>query len=137
MFPSNVGKRTLQKKTFSLTDGNPRQAKLAVAKVHGKIARVCEDFRHKLSHKIVNENQVIVVEDLAVRNRVKNHGWAKSISDAGWGRFCTMLKYKAEATGKVYLEVGQFFLSSHLGSNTLLPLQTEKVSNPPSPVLLL
>ena len=99
-----------------------RKAKLAVAKVHAKIARVREDFRHKLSRKIVNENQVIVVENLAVKNMVKNHNLAKSISDASWGMFCTMLKYKAETEGKVYLEVGRFFPSSHLCSNTLLSL---------------
>jgi putative transposase len=104
------------------TTNRRRKAKLAVAKVHGKIARVREDFRHKLSRKIVNENQVIVVENLAVKNMVKNHNLAKSISDAGWGMFCTMLKYKAEAEGKVYLEVGRFFPSSHLCSNTLLSL---------------
>ena len=99
-----------------------RKARCAVAKVHAKIARVREDFRHKLSRKIVNENQVIVVENLAVKNMVKNHCLAKSISDAGWGMFCTMLKYKAEEIGKVYLEVGRFFPSSHLCSNTLLSL---------------
>ncbi|MEG4800557.1 RNA-guided endonuclease TnpB family protein [Microcoleus sp. ARI1-B5] len=99
-----------------------RKAKLAVAKVHAKIARVREDFRHKLSRKIVDENQIIVVENLAVKNMVKNHCLAKSISDAGWGMFCTMLKYKAEAEGKLYLEVGQFFPSSHLCSETLLSL---------------
>jgi putative transposase len=99
-----------------------RKAKLAVAKVHARIARVREDFRHKLSRKIVNENQVIVVENLAVKNMVKNHCLAKSISDAGWGMFCTMLKYKAEAEGKIYLEVGRFFPSSHLCSSTLLSL---------------
>ncbi|MGL5075843.1 MAG: RNA-guided endonuclease InsQ/TnpB family protein [Waterburya sp.] len=104
------------------TTNRRRKAKLAVAKVHSKIARVREDFRHKLSRKIVNENQVIVVENLAVKNMVKNHNLAKSISDAGWGMFCTMLKYKAEAEGKVYLEVGRFFPSSHLCSNTLLSL---------------
>jgi putative transposase len=104
------------------TTNRRRKAKLAVAKVHAKIARVREDFRHKLSRKIVNENQVIVVENLAVKNMVKNHCLAKSISDAGWGMFCTMLKYKAEAEGKVYLEVGRFFPSSHLCSNTLLSL---------------
>lgn len=99
-----------------------RKAKLAVAKVHARIARVREDFRHKLSRKIVDENQIIVVENLAVKNMVKNHNLAKSISDAGWGMFCTMLKYKAESLGKIYLEVGRFFPSSHLCSETLLPL---------------
>jgi putative transposase len=97
-------------------------AKLAVARVYSKIARVRVDFRHKLSRKIVNENQVIVVENLAVKNMVKNHNLASSISDASWGMFCTMLKYKAESEGKVYLEIGRFFPSSHLCSNTLLPI---------------
>ena len=104
------------------TTNRRRRAKLAVAKVHAKIARVRVDFRHKLSRKIVNKNQVIVVENLAVKNMVKNHNLAKSISDASWGMFCTMLKYKAETEGKVYLEVGRFFPSSHLCSNTLLSL---------------
>ncbi len=104
------------------TSNNRRKAKLAVARVHSKIKRVREDFLHKLSRKIVDENQVIVVENLAVRNMVKNHCLAKAISDAGWSRFCTMLKYKAEMVGKVYLEIGRFFASTHLCSNTLKPL---------------
>jgi putative transposase len=99
-----------------------RKAKRAVAKVHSKISRVREDFLHKLSRKTVNENQVIVVENLAVKNMVKNHCLAKSISDAGWGMFTTMLKYKAEQDGKIYLEIGRFFPSSHLCSHTLLPI---------------
>ncbi len=65
-----------------------------------------------------------MVEDLGV----KNHTLAKAISDVGWGRFCTMLKYKVEFEGKVYLEVGRFFPSSHLCSNTLLPLEKMELS---------
>jgi putative transposase len=102
------------------TTATRRKAKRAVAKVHSKISRVREDFLHKLSRKTVNENQVIVVENLAVKNMVKNHNLAKSISDAGWGMFTTMLKYKAEQDGKIYLEIDRFFPSSHLCSNTLL-----------------
>jgi putative transposase len=101
------------------TTNKRRKAKKALARVHSKITRVREDFHHKLSRKIVNENQVIVVENLAVKNMVKNHNLAKAISDVGWGTFCTMLKYKAEQEGKVYLEVERFFPSSHLCSNTL------------------
>jgi putative transposase len=107
---------------------NRNKARIKVAKIHAKIARVREDFHHKLSRKIVNENQVIVVEDLAVKNMVKNHNLAKAISDVGWGQFCTMLKYKAEFEGKVYLEIGRFFPSSHLCSNTLLPLEKMDLS---------
>ncbi|MFB2922558.1 RNA-guided endonuclease InsQ/TnpB family protein [Aerosakkonema funiforme] len=104
------------------TTNKRRKAKVALAKVHSKISRVREDFLHKLSRKIVNENQVIVVEDLAVKNMVKNHNLAKSIDDAGWGMFQTMLKYKAEEKGKIYLEIGRFFPSSHLCNATLLPI---------------
>jgi putative transposase len=104
------------------------KARRMVARVHGKIARVREDFLHKLSRKLVNENQVVVVENLAVKNMVKNHTLAKAISDAGWGKFCTMLKYKAEFDGKTYLEIDRFFPSSHLCSNTLLPIQKMDLS---------
>lgn len=102
------------------TTNKRRIALLALAKVHSKISRVREDFLHKLSRKIVSENQVIVVEDLAVKNMVKNHKLAKAISDVGWGMFCTMLKYKAEQDGKTYLEIDRFFPSSHLCNASLL-----------------
>lgn len=102
------------------TTNKRRKAKLALALVRSKISRVREDFLHKLSRKTVNENQVIVVENLAVKNLVKNPFLAKSISDAGWGMFCTLLKYKAEQDGKTYLEIGRFFPSSHLCNVMLL-----------------
>ncbi len=98
---------------------NRNKARVKVAKVHAKIVRCREDFLHKLSRKLVDKNQVIVVENLAVRNMVKNHKLAKSISDAGWGQFCTMLKYKSEWEGKVYIEVDRFFPSSKTCSNCL------------------
>ena len=92
---------------------NTRQkARKSVAKVHSKISRCREDFLHKLSRKIVNENQVIAVENLNIKGMVKNHNLAKAISDCGWGMFCTMLKYKAENEGKTYIEVDRFFPSS-------------------------
>lgn len=125
--------RNLKRKQRQLSrrkkgSNNRSKARIKVAKVHAKIARVREDFHHKLSRKVVNENQVIVVEDLAVKNLVKNHHLAKAISDVGWGQFCTMLKYKAEFEGKIYLEIGRFFPSSHLCSNTLLPLEKMALS---------
>ena len=91
---------------------NRKKARLAVAKVHSKIARCREDFLHKLSRKIVNENQVIAVENLNVKGMVKNHNLAKAISDVGWGMFCTMLKYKAESEGRQYIEIDRWFPSS-------------------------
>jgi len=91
---------------------NRKKAKLAVAKVHSKMARCREDFLQKLSRKIVNENQVIAVENLNIKGMVKNHNLAKAISDVGWGMFCTMLKYKAESEGKQYIEIDRWFPSS-------------------------
>ena len=91
---------------------NRKKARFAVAKVHSKIARCREDFLHKLSRKIVNENQVIAVENLNIKGMVKNHNLAKAISDVGWGMFCTMLKYKSESEGKQYIEIDRWFPSS-------------------------
>jgi putative transposase len=91
---------------------NKNKARLKVAKVHNRISRCREDFHHKLSRKIVSENQVICVENLNIKGMVKNHCLAKSISQVGWGSFMTMLKYKAEQEGKVYLEIDRFFPSS-------------------------
>jgi putative transposase len=109
--------RNLKKKQQSLSrkqkgSKTRDKAKRLVAKVHNKIAKCREDFLHKLSRKIVNENQVIAVENLNVKGMVRNHNLAKAISDCGWGQFCTMLKYKSEWEGKTYLEVDRFFASS-------------------------
>lgn len=109
--------RNLKKKQQKLSrkkkgSQNRKKARLAVAKVHSKIARCREDFLHKLSRKIVNENQVIAVENLNIKGMVKNHNLAKAISDVGWGMFCTMLKYKAESEGKQYIEIDRWFPSS-------------------------
>jgi putative transposase len=109
--------RNLKKKQQSLarkqkSSKNRYKAKSKVSKVHSKIRRVREDFLHKLSRKIVNENQVIAVENLNVKGMVRNHNLAKAISDCGWGQFCTMLKYKSEWSGKTYIEVDRFFASS-------------------------
>lgn len=102
----------LSKKQKGSNNKNKNKSRLKVAKIHNKIANCRSDFHHKLSRRIVNENQVIVVENLAVANMVKNHKLSKGISQVGWGQFCTMLKYKAEQEGKVYQEVDRFFPSS-------------------------
>lgn len=109
--------RNLKKKQQSLarkqkSSKTRYKAKSKVSKVHSKIRRVREDFLHKLSRKIVNENQVIAVENLNVKGMVRNHNLAKAISDCGWGQFCTMLQYKSEWSGKTYIEVDRFFASS-------------------------
>jgi putative transposase len=91
---------------------NRNKARKKVARVHRKITNCREDFLHKLSRRIVNENQVIVVENLNVKGMMQNHCLAKSIQQVGWGMFWTMLKYKAENEGKIYQEVDRFFPSS-------------------------
>jgi putative transposase len=114
---TNKHSYNLKKKQQSLArkqKGSNRRnkARRLVAKLHSKIKRVREDFLHKLSRKIVNENQVIVVENLNVKGMVRNHNLAKAISDCGWGQFCTLLKYKSEWSGKIYLEIDRWFPSS-------------------------
>ncbi|MGL4622766.1 MAG: RNA-guided endonuclease TnpB family protein, partial [Chroococcidiopsis sp.] len=103
-----------QQKLSRKQNGSKRRAKARriVARVHERIANTRKDFQHKLSRKLVNENQVIIVENLAVKHLVQNHNLAKSISDAGWSEFTRQLKYKAEKDGKTYLEIGRFFPSS-------------------------
>ncbi|MGD1700540.1 RNA-guided endonuclease InsQ/TnpB family protein [Dapis sp. BLCC M229] len=82
------------------------------SKARKKVARCREDFLHKLSRRIVDKNQVLCVENLHIKGILKNHNLAYRFSQVGWGMFCTMLKYKAEQGGKVYLEVDRFFPSS-------------------------
>ncbi|NET42591.1 RNA-guided endonuclease TnpB family protein [Okeania sp. SIO2B3] len=91
---------------------NRNKARKKVARVHRKITNCREDFLHKLSRRIVDENQVIVTENLNVKGMMKNHCLAKAIGQVGWGMFMTMLKYKAEQNGKTYVEVDRFFPSS-------------------------
>lgn len=106
-------KRKQQKLSRKVKGSNRRRkAKRIVARVHEKIANTRKDFLHKLSRKMVNENQVICVENLAVKNMVKNHNLAKAISDVSWSEFTRMLEYKARDAGKHYVEVDRFFPSS-------------------------
>jgi len=85
------------------------KARRIVAGVHDPSANTRKDFQHKLSRKLVKDNQVIVVENLAVKNMVKNHCEAKAISNCGWSEFTRQLTYKAQKDGKTYLEMGRFF----------------------------
>jgi putative transposase len=111
-------KRKQRKLSRKVKGSNSRnKARKLVARVHQRINNSRQDFLHKLSHKLVNENQVIVVEDLAVKNMVRNHCLAKAISDCGWSSFVGMLDYKCERSGKILVKVDRFFPSSKTCSN--------------------
>ncbi len=94
-----------------------KKAKKIVAKVYERIGNVRQDYLHKLSRKIVDNNQVIVVENLNVKGMVRNHKLAKAISDLGWGIFVNFLSYKCEKEEKVLLEINRWFPSSKTCSN--------------------
>lgn len=91
---------------------NRERARKKVARVHQHISDVRKDFLHKLSTQLVRENQAIALEDLAVRNMVKNRKLSRAISEQGWREFRTMLEYKCEWYGRELLIVDRFYPSS-------------------------
>jgi putative transposase len=93
------------------------KARKLVARVHERINNVRQDYLHKLSRKLVDDNQVIVVESLNTKGMVRNHKLAKAISDVGWGMFVNFLSYKLEKEGKVLVVIDRWFPSSKLCSN--------------------
>ena len=105
-----------QRKLSHCTKGskNHKKQKLKVAIVHEKIKNQRKDFQHKISRRIVNENQVIVSEDLNVKGMLKNHKLAKSIQDASFSSFCNMIAYKANEQQRRYIKIGTFYPSSKL-----------------------
>jgi putative transposase len=84
--------------------------------VHARIADRRRDHLHQLTTRLVRENQTLVIEDLNVRNLVKNHTLARAISDASWTQLRSMLEYKADWYGRDLVVVDRWFPSSKLCS---------------------
>jgi putative transposase len=91
---------------------NRHKARLKVAKVHAEISDARNDFLHKLTTRLVRENQVIAVEDLSVKNMVKNHKLALAISDASWSELVRQLEYKCNWYGRTFVKIDRWFPSS-------------------------
>ena len=91
---------------------NRHKARVKVAKVYADISDARNDFLHKLTTRLVRENQVIAVEDLSVKNLIKNRKPALSISDASWGEIVRQLEYKCNWYGRTFVKIDRWFPSS-------------------------
>jgi putative transposase len=111
-------KRKQQKLARKQKGSNSRHKyRKVVARVYERVSNSRADFLHKLSRKLVSENQVVVVENLHVKGMVRNHNLAKAISDVGWGMFTNFLAYKLDKKGGKLVEIDRWFPSSKLCSN--------------------
>ena len=85
-----------------------------IAFCYEKITNTRKDYLHKISHEIISENQVIVSENLQIKNMVKNHHLAKSITDVSWYELTRQLEYKAAWNGRKYIRIDTFYASSQI-----------------------
>lgn len=109
--------RNLKRKQQSLSrkkkgSNSRNKARQLVARAHERIACARKDHLHKLSRRIVNENQVIAVETLNVKGMLKNHTLARAVSDVGWNMLTNFLEYKAARAGKAFVKCDRWYPSS-------------------------
>lgn len=107
--------RQLSKKKKGSNSRNKQRKVLA--KQYQKVTDQRNNYLHQVSTKLINDNQVIVLEDLAVKNMVKNHKLAQAISDVSWGSLVSMLKYKAMWYNRQVIQIDRFYPSSKTCSN--------------------
>ena len=108
-------KRAQRKLSRKVKDSNNRnKQRIIVARIHEKITNQRQDFLYKQAKKLLDENQVICVEDLAVKNLMHNHKLARSIASTSWSKFFNILQYKASWSDKTIVKVPRFYASSQI-----------------------
>lgn len=106
---AKLQRQLAHKKKFS---NNWNKQRYKIALLHEKIANIRKDNLHKISHRLVQENQLIVSEDLKISNMIKNHHLAKSIADVSWYELTRQIVYKSDWSGRTYIKIDTYYPSS-------------------------